>query len=312
MSEQQPVLCLGEALIDVVVRGDSREEHVGGSLLNVAAGIASLGHPASICAWWGPDERGTRLAQWATSSGVTIVPGTNSAKRTAVAIAQLDAEGRATYEFDLEWEVPPTLDLAPYGHLHTGSIAATLEPGGSAVLDAVRRIKPTATVSYDPNIRPALMVSPEAVVGRVEDIVSLSDLVKVSDEDAALTDSLASAQQGKTDADLVRAVQALCFGIALSGDICGALSGGACLISVCTGKGSEAEETDERFPLMMSELTDWFTRTIGGEYGGIRCDDILARHPDKSACGSIVQRVYSKAVEILDTHGLDPSSGKNA
>ena len=52
MSKQQPVLCLGEALIDVVVRGDSREEHVGGSLLNVAAGIASLGHPASICAWW--------------------------------------------------------------------------------------------------------------------------------------------------------------------------------------------------------------------------------------------------------------------
>ena len=58
--------------------------------------------------------------------------------------------------------------------------------------------------------------------------------------------------QGKTDADLVRAVQALCFGIALSGDVCGALSGGACLISLCTGKGSEAEETDERFPLMMS------------------------------------------------------------
>lgn len=185
MSEQQPVLCLGEALIDVVVRGDSREEHVGGSLLNVAAGIASLGHPASICAWWGPDERGTRLAQWATSSGVTIVPGTNSAKRTAVAIAQLDAEGRATYEFDLEWEVPPTLDLAPYGHLHTGSIAATLEPGGSAVLDAVRRIKPTATVSYDPNIRPALMGTPEHVRGRVEELVGLSDLVKVSDEDLA-------------------------------------------------------------------------------------------------------------------------------
>lgn len=183
MSVDSSVLCLGEALIDVVVRGDSSEEHVGGSLLNVAAGVATLGRPASICAWWGRDERGARLAQWATSSGVTIVPGTDSAAKTAVATAVLDAEGRATYEFDLEWDVPELPDLGEYGHLHTGSIAATLEPGGSAVVEAARRIRETATVSYDPNIRPALMVAPELVRGRIEDLVGLSDLVKVSDED---------------------------------------------------------------------------------------------------------------------------------
>lgn len=183
MSEVRSVLCLGEALIDVVVRGDSREEHVGGSLLNVAAGIASLGLPASICAWWGRDERGARLAAWATASGVTIVPGTDSAAKTAVATAVLDAEGRATYEFDLEWDVPELPELDQYGHLHTGSIAATLEPGGSAVVAAVRRIRDTATISYDPNIRPALMHAPAKVRGRVEDLVGLSDLVKVSDED---------------------------------------------------------------------------------------------------------------------------------
>ncbi len=52
MSDRE-VLCLGEALIDVVIREDSTKEHVGGSLLNVAAGVATLGEPASICAWWG-------------------------------------------------------------------------------------------------------------------------------------------------------------------------------------------------------------------------------------------------------------------
>lgn len=181
MSEK--VLCLGEALIDVVIRDDSSVEHVGGSLLNVAAGVATLGNDASICAWWGPDERGARLAEWATSSGVSIVPGTDSAERTAVAFARLDAEGRATYEFDLTWDVPEIDDLAQYTHLHTGSIAATLEPGGSRVVEIARAIKSHATVSYDPNIRPALMVSPELVRDRVEDIVGVSDLVKVSDED---------------------------------------------------------------------------------------------------------------------------------
>lgn len=179
------VLCLGEALIDVVIRGDSTKEHVGGSLLNVAAGIAALGEDASICAWWGRDERGARLAQWATSSGVSIVPGTDSAGKTAVAYAQLDGEGRATYQFELEWNVPPIQGLHEYGHLHTGSIAATLEPGGTAVLEAVRQVREHATVSYDPNIRPALMVHPDQVRDRIEQIAALSDLVKASDEDLA-------------------------------------------------------------------------------------------------------------------------------
>lgn len=179
------VLCLGEALIDVVIRDGSQSEHVGGSLLNVAAGIATLGTPASICAWWGKDERGGRLAEWATSSGVHIVPGTDSAEKTAVAFAHLDAAGRATYEFDLGWAVPEIGDLSEYGHLHTGSIAATLEPGGTQVVAEARRMRATGTVSYDPNVRPALMHSPDQVLERVENLVALSDLVKASDEDVA-------------------------------------------------------------------------------------------------------------------------------
>lgn len=183
MGESTRVLCLGEALVDVVIRGEQREEHVGGSLLNVACGIASLGRPASICAWWGPDARGEALAEWAGSAGVEIVPGTDSAEKTAVAYATLDEEGRASYEFDLEWHVPQMDDLTPYGHVQTGSIAATLEPGGTRVVEVVKGVREHGTVSYDPNIRPALMGSPDAVVGRIEELVALSDLVKVSDED---------------------------------------------------------------------------------------------------------------------------------
>jgi fructokinase len=79
--------------------------------------------------------------------------------------------------------VPRLDDLSEYGHLHTGSIAATLEPGGSDVVAVATRMKEHGTVSYDPNIRPALMNSPEAVVDRVELLVGLSDVVKASDED---------------------------------------------------------------------------------------------------------------------------------
>src|SRR5690242_12373370 len=151
------VLSLGEALIDVVIRPESVAEYVGGSPLNVAVGVAALGHPASICAHWGPDARGELLRQRAESAGLDIVAGTDSAERTPVAFAHVDEHGHATYDFDLAWEVPPIPDLSSFGHLHTGSIAATLEPGGSEVVDVATRMREEhCTVSYDPNIRPAL------------------------------------------------------------------------------------------------------------------------------------------------------------
>ncbi len=182
------ILCLGEALIDEVRRvGDPVVgSHVGGSLFNVACGLSRLGENTSIASWWGADEPGRRIAEAAGRSGVHVVPGTDTAARTSVAHALLDAEGRAVYEFDLEWAVPSLPNAGRYAHVHTGSIAATLEPGGSQVVEAVKAVKGAGgTVSYDPNARPAIMGRPGEVVDRVEELVALSDVVKASDEDLA-------------------------------------------------------------------------------------------------------------------------------
>jgi fructokinase len=185
MTSSIPLLCLGEALIDVVAHDGTTTEHVGGSLLNVACGLARLGHDSTIQAWYGRDERGGRLRDWTLASGAKIAPGTQDAARTPVAYAEVDAAGRATYTFDIAWQVPTPPDAAAYGHLHTGSIAATLEPGGAQVVDAARRVREHGTTSYDPNIRPALMGSPAEVRGRVEELIGLADVVKASDEDLA-------------------------------------------------------------------------------------------------------------------------------
>lgn len=180
-----PVLCLGEALVDIIIRDGESSEHVGGSPLNVACGLAALGVNTLIAGWWGKDERGKAIEEFALGHGVNIVPGSNSAAKTAVAYAHLDEEGRATYEFDLEWAVPELPEPGSLAHLHTGSFAATLEPGASAVLAAVKAMAIRGTVSYDPNARPALMGTPAAVRGRIEEIISLADVVKASDEDIA-------------------------------------------------------------------------------------------------------------------------------
>ena len=62
-------------------------------------------------------------------------------------------------------------------------IAAVLEPGGSAVRDTLRAARPTATISYDPNVRPALMGDRTEARRLIEECVALADVVKVSDED---------------------------------------------------------------------------------------------------------------------------------
>jgi C_GCAxxG_C_C family probable redox protein len=118
--------------------------------------------------------------------------------------------------------------------------------------------------------------------------------------------------QGKKNADLVRTAGGLCNGVGMSGEICGALSGGICILSLYTGKGSHDEETDRRYPLMANELIEWFRTEISRDYGGIRCADIIRQNPDKSACSPIVVATYEKTFEILIAHGLDPSSGREA
>ena len=143
MTQPKPVLCLGEALIDVVIRDDTRSEHVGGSPLNVACVITSLGRPALIGAWWGRDDHGKLIEDYAADHGVGIVPGSDGAAKTSLAYARLNDAGSAEYEFDLSWEVPPLPAPEAIAHLHTGSLAATLEPGGTQVLEAARALSPT-------------------------------------------------------------------------------------------------------------------------------------------------------------------------
>ena len=67
--------------------------------------------------------------------------------------------------------------------MHTGSIATVIEPGGEAVARLLADRRATATLTYDPNLRPALMGDPADVRPAVERLVALADVVKVSDED---------------------------------------------------------------------------------------------------------------------------------
>ncbi|MDO5629802.1 MAG: carbohydrate kinase [Mobilicoccus sp.] len=179
------ILVVGEALVDIVHRTDGTvDEHPGGSPLNVAIGLARLGHGVDFASRFGDDVHGHAiLAHLESEPAITLTRGTASAPSTSTATATLDDTGAATYDFDLTWDVAGALDDDPVAHLHTGSIAATLAPGADDVLAAARRAAQHGTVSYDPNARPSLMGDPAEARAIVENVIATSDVVKASDED---------------------------------------------------------------------------------------------------------------------------------
>jgi fructokinase len=182
----QDVLVIGEALVDIVTApGQASIEHPGGSPANVALGLARLGVPTQLLTRIGDDQRGRLVRRHLEASGVRLVEGSVAGLNTSTAAATLDQEGVAKYAFDLDWTLPPGADIGDARAVHTGSIAATLRPGADDVLRLIEGAAGRSLVSYDPNARPALMGSPTEALERIERIVRLADVVKVSDEDLA-------------------------------------------------------------------------------------------------------------------------------
>jgi fructokinase len=169
-------LVIGESLIDIV--GD--DEHVGGSPLNVAVGLGRLGRDVDFLTCIGDDPYGRRIAEYVNAAGVQLVSESRTSGRTATARSTIAEDGSADYVFDLDWRLSGTPPVAPQLFVHTGSIAAVQDPGCLAVAALIETYRVSATVTFDPNVRPSLIADRELAIARIEHLVERSDIVKVS------------------------------------------------------------------------------------------------------------------------------------
>lgn len=184
-SPTEPVLVIGEALIDLIRRpGEPDDARVGGSPLNVAVGLSRLGVPVELQTHLGSDAYADLVTAHLAANDVPLVPGSVRDGRTSTAVATIGADGAASYDFAIDWSVGQG-SVVPPGLVHTGSIGAVLEPGGSVVVEILRAARERATISYDPNVRPQLMGERDSARDRIESLVGLADVVKASDEDVA-------------------------------------------------------------------------------------------------------------------------------
>ena len=114
-------------------------------------------------------------------------------------------------------------------------------------------------------------------------------------------------QLGISDPALIRAMQGLAGGLGFSGELCGALTGGAALLGLYAGKGVPQQEEDPRLNLMVKNLVNWFISEYSSQFGGIRCRDILAGNDQNKTtrCPLLVNSVLQKANELLLENGFD-------
>lgn len=188
------VVC-GEAVLDLISDGSPRgyQARAGGSPLNVAVGTARLGLPTSLLARFGSGIGGRLLRSQAAESGVDLSLSVSAQQPVMLALVSLDSTGDADYDFYVDgtaesgWQRGELPDPLPetVEALHVGSIAAWRAPSADLIAELVLREhrRGAALISFDPNLRPALVDAPVASLARVERLVGLAHVVKTSVED---------------------------------------------------------------------------------------------------------------------------------
>lgn len=210
------VLCIGEALIDMICTdkgkslsaGNNFLKKPGGAPTNVAAAIAALGGRVELAAKVGNDPFGKQLIEVMQSFGVgTSSMLTDKKHFTTFAFVSLMEDGERDFVFnrgadgELNVEEIDSIDLRDVSIIHFGSATAFLPgPLQTAYLHLLEKaIYLNIFISFDPNYRHLLFQNnTEIFIEQSWHFLQHCDFFKLSDEEAMLitkTDSLEKATQ---------------------------------------------------------------------------------------------------------------------
>lgn len=111
---------------------------------------------------------------------------------------------------------------------------------------------------------------------------------------------------GEENPDLVKAMGGLGGGVGFSGNCCGCMTGGVCILSYFTGKREPDSYEHGEHKTATGEFAQWFTETMTAEYGSERCRDILKgdRSNMMRYCPQILADSFIKCMEILTERGF--------
>ncbi len=188
------ILCSGEALIDMLPRETEAGEpafapYAGGAVFNTAIALGRLGAPVGFFTGLSTDLFGEILEGALTASKVDAHLAHRTDRPTTLAFVTL-TDGQASYAFYDEntagrmlW--PEDVPALPEDvtACFFGGISLAVEPCANAYEALMRTASETKATMIDPNIRPSFIRDEAAYRSRIEGMIAMADIVKLSDED---------------------------------------------------------------------------------------------------------------------------------
>jgi fructokinase len=190
------ILCCGEALIDMISSesSDGRQAFVpyaGGAIFNTAIALGRLGANAGFLSGVSNDMFGSKIIDGLTESLVDQSHLLLNDRPTTLAFVQL-LNGHASYTFfdvNSAGRMIDTADLPTLSSdvkaLYFGGISLASEPCGDTYHALAERSAGDHVIMIDPNIRPSFIANEARYRARLDSMIALSDIVKISDEDLA-------------------------------------------------------------------------------------------------------------------------------
>jgi fructokinase len=188
------IVVAGDALVDLIVRPSGEIVAVGGGgPYNSARAIGRLGVPTAFVGGLATDRFGRMLEAGLRDDGVDLRLAQATDRPTTLALAELGADGSASYRFYIDGTSAPAVLPGPLAGglppatraVLTGTLGLVLEPMATTLEAMVRALREDVLLLLDPNARPVIIPEPDAWRARVVRLLARADVVKASVEDLA-------------------------------------------------------------------------------------------------------------------------------
>ena len=183
----------GEALIDLIPRGEQKVAIVGGGPANTAKALARLGFDSYFIDGISTDSFGGMIKDQLLHDGVNLKYAHYSDKQTCTADVSLDKagvasyvftiDGTATFDFTNDW-LPDPQEIKPVV-LQIGTLATIVQPAADVLLEWAKRVAKVAPIVFDPNVRSSVLPDRPKYQEAIAKWAAISEVIKVSEDDLA-------------------------------------------------------------------------------------------------------------------------------
>lgn len=194
--EKAPLIVVcGEALVDLFVEPGINgtldvNARLAGAPFNLAIGIARLGGHVALAAGLSSDIFGQSLRAQLNGEQVHTDFIETYNEPTNLVIVGRNTKGEPTYDFPVKDSADRKLKLQrlrdtsrPVAAITFGSYLFAFPESGNALLEMIEKMKDTALICLDPNIRLGMIADPRIWKEAFETFTPLCDIVKASEED---------------------------------------------------------------------------------------------------------------------------------